>query len=238
MTTVSKTRPMKIGEERSYEVEGVTIVLRKVEPSVRKYEFRAEPYKNEKARYEITVGGEVLGFINAASGFGKEWYIQAHGKVRGDVWEADHPINVFPGGIGSYAARREWDRDTLVLQVPRLIAEGKLPSRDVLRAAAEATQQRQTRRAAEQDRSLIEGRQKEWFARKAARVARIEQIEALESILTKLRSEMTNAEVHHLGALIDRLKAEHDAENSRDLYWYDTEATPDATPNEKAALDQ
>jgi hypothetical protein len=238
----TSNKPLKIGEQKTWEVEGHTITLTRVEPTTHTFGPENAPVrtKEQKSRYEVVVGGEVIGFINCATGFEKRWYIQAIGDARETAshYEMLRPRNIFPTEHDSVAEREGWERDSLVLKVPEMIREGLLVPRKVLEDRARIKRRAEVKDEQDKAQRSLETKRDNWLTRKDKYVWRAERIKALETILARLRPQMTNAEIDHLVETIEALKDVHENENSLDFYWYDTEAHPDAVPNERAGLEK
>ena len=100
-------KPLKIGESRTYTVEGTEVVLTRVEPTYYSYDYsfggeRREHRTNEqKSRYEVRVENVLRGHIQVASGFGNPWHVSALGTTRAYAaeWERDRPVSVYSSSI-------------------------------------------------------------------------------------------------------------------------------------------
>lgn len=205
-------KPMKIGESRSYTVEGTEVVLTRVEPTFYSYTFkfngqdREQRTNEQKSRYEVRVGGVLRGHIQIASGFGNPWHVSALGTIRPYAadWERDRPVSVYASSIKKNEPRE--DRDGMVLHIPRLISEGYLPTIEEIAEgkAAYAEQQRRRKEEEEANRARWAKEREEREAKQAA--DRKEVHDTLAAIRDRLQGHMSNFEVAVLSSVMEQYK--------------------------------
>lgn len=195
-----KQKPMKIGEERVWDVGGTSVMLRKVEPTTRQYDFEDEPVKEQKARYEIYVKGAHYGFINCGTGFGSDWHIEAFGKTTPHAYdfEMEKAYVVYPHKYTAYTERVGQNRDTLVQRIPEMIEDGLLLTREALKkrlAEKRALEKREKIEAAARHKQ----REAEWAAlRKAEDERRADILKGLQSIRVGCAFHLTNSQIDAL----------------------------------------
>lgn len=205
-------KPMKVGESRSYTVEGTEVVLTRVEPTYYSYTFsfdgqpREQRTNEQKSRYEVRVGGVLRGHIQIASGFGNPWHVSALGTIRpyAAEWERDRAVSVYASSIKKSEVRE--DRDGMVLHIPRLIREGYLPTIEEIAEgkAAYAEMQRLRKEEEETNRARWAKEREEKAAADAA--ARKEVYDTLTAIRDRLQGQMSNFEVEVLSSVMGHYK--------------------------------
>ena len=202
-------KPIKLGESRSYMVEGMEVVLTRVEPTYFSYLFgdREHRTNEQKSRYAVTVEGKLRGHIQVASGFGNPWHVSALGTIRhwAAEWERDRPVSVYSSSIKRSDVRE--DRDGMVLHIPRLIAEGHLPTAEEIEQG-KLDRKESDRLRAEED----EARRVQWAKEREEReiveaAKRKEVFDTLIGIRDRLQGQMSNFEVDMLSSVAEHWKA-------------------------------
>lgn len=207
-------KPIKLGESRTYTVEGTEVVLTRVEPTYYSFgystgngERREHRSAEQKSRYEITVDGVLRGHVQIASGFGNPWHISALGTIRSYAqdWERDRPVSVYSSSI-KRADPRE-DRDGMVLHVPRLIREGLLPTLEEIAKGKVEYAEQMARRKAEEDANRARWA-KEREEREIVEAAKRKEVfDTLIGIRDRLQGQMSNFEVDMLSSVAEHWKA-------------------------------
>lgn len=231
----AKPKPIKMGESLPFEVDGMTVVLKRVEPTY--YQWSSDPSRGpaeQKSRHEILVNEKHFGWINCPSGFGAGWQIVGHGRATetDHAWarlhEMQNPWVVYPKK--DQLSREPTSRDSLVAMVPDLIRRGALVSRERMdeliakrvRYEEQVKRERQAEEAkheARRAREKIETRER----RKAERETILDRITGLESVLDRMRGDMTNSEVVAVSGCLDALRRELEIHDGHTAAFYDDE---------------
>jgi hypothetical protein len=215
---MSKPKPIKLGESRAFEVDGMTVVLKRVEPTRYTWKFNGgeeQGNAEQKSRYEIHVNEKHFGWINCPSGFGSGWEIVAFGRAdRGTMPDAhvlEAPWKIQHGLM-------QTDRDILLLLVPRLIREGKLVTREAMdkiiaakKVAASLRAAQAKIEAAEREERRAKAAAEQREQRKVERAALVERIEGLELVMQRDLSNLERAAVVASLEIFRRELVSHDA---------------------------
>lgn len=209
MTTTSKTKPMKIGESKTYEVDGMTVVLTKVEPTTYKLASGLRPVKQQKGRYEISVNGKLFGHINLATGFETRWEIVSLGgsSPHSSIYDLERPLVVYPTKHTPWDERAALDRDRLVERVPGFIREDRLATKDAIAARVAEKKRAEAAQKVIDAREAKERKAQHEAEKAATRTDRVERAEALEAILETFRPQMTNMQVAALTTAISEVRS-------------------------------
>lgn len=196
---MTKAKPLKIGEARVYSVDGTDVELTRVDPTQREYSFAT--LKDQQSRYEVRVDGVLRAHIQYPVGWGNPWEIVSLGRDGLHVYdfEREKPQRVYPTRDNSVKGE---GRDELVLRIPALIKDGKLPTQERIAAAAEERKLHDIQRAEEEQAN------RERYARENAERKKREEghrqliLEGLESIRDRLQGNLTNLETESLLTVI------------------------------------
>lgn len=202
-------KSIKLGESRSYMVEGTEVVLTRVEPTYFSYQFgdREHRTNEQKSRYAVTVEGKLRGHIQVASGFGNPWHVSALGTTRqwAAEWERSRPVSVYSSSIKRSDVRE--DRDGMVLHIPRLIAEGHLPTAEEIEQGKLDRKEADRLRAEEDEARRVQWA-KEREEREVAEAAKRKEVfDTLIGIRDRLQGQMSNFEVDMLSSVAEHWKA-------------------------------